>query len=86
MSTASGLLGSISEQPHDSIRTAANEALFIIFIVTPIPAHPGWPRAVFVTRVTTEAPRPWQGAQEVQQVLLIGGAQRLESSRVRRFC
>jgi hypothetical protein len=53
-SRASGLLGPISEQPHNSIETAASDALVIKRIFTPIAAHPRTGRVVFVTRITSK--------------------------------
>jgi len=58
MSCASGLLAPISEQPDNSIETAASDALVIKRIFTPIAAHPGMGRVVFVTRITWQDFRP----------------------------
>jgi hypothetical protein len=62
MSSASGLLGPISEQPHKSVEMIASDALVIRSIFAPITAHPGTPRVVFVTCITTETPPNQQAA------------------------
>ena len=62
MSSASGLPGPISEQPHNSIERAASDTLVIRRIFAPITAHPGTARAVFVTHITSETPSHRQAA------------------------
>ena len=62
MSSASGLPGPISEQPHNSIERTASDALVIRRIFAPITAHPGTARAVFVTHITSETPSQRQAA------------------------
>jgi len=53
MSTASGLLGLISEQLHNAIKKTASDADFItIYIVAPVTACRGSLRAQFVTGIT----------------------------------
>ena len=53
-SRASGLLGPISEQPHNSIETAASDALVITRIFAPFAAQPRTGRVLFVTHITSE--------------------------------
>jgi len=57
MSSASGLLGPRSEQPHNSSEAVASHALVITRIFAPMTLHPRTARAVFVTPVTPECRR-----------------------------
>jgi len=60
MSWASGLSAPISEQPHNSIETAASDALVIRRIFAPITAHAGTGRVIFVTHITSATPSQQQ--------------------------